>query len=127
MLRKSIAALGLCIALAAGALAPACAPQVDTENYAGQWELAYGSEEGLDTDSIALAKSLGSSVILDLQDNGTGTLDLYGEVSNLTWTASSNTEGNIRIDGMGDASMQLQDGGLSISDSEDGSLTFTRP
>lgn len=127
MLRRSIAVLSLCIALVAGALVAACAPQVDTENYTGQWELAYGSEEGLDTDSIALAKSLGSSVILDLQENGTGTLDLYGEVSNLTWTASSNTEGNIRIDGMGDASMQLEDGSLSISDSEGGSLTFARP
>lgn len=127
MLKRLIAAFGLCFALLAGASAAACAPQVDTGNYVGQWELMYGSEEGLDTDSIALAKSLGSSVILDLQEDGTGTLDLYGEVSNLTWTASSNTEGNLEIDGMGDASMEVQDGSLSIYDSEDGSLTFARP
>lgn len=127
MPKRLIAAFGLCFALLAGAFAVACAPQVDTGNYVGQWELMYGSEEGLDTDSIALAKSLGSSVILDLQEDGTGTLDLYGEVSNLTWTATSNTEGNLKIDGMGDASMEVQDGNLSIYDSEDGSLTFARP
>lgn len=126
MAKRIIVALGLAAALVLGPILAGCAPQVDTENYVGSWELAYGSEEGLDTDTIALAKSMGSSVVLTLNEDGTGSIDMYGDVSTLTWTASSDTEGDIKIEGSSDATMKLEDGNLSIYDSNDGSLTFSR-
>lgn len=127
MVRKAFVALGLCLVMAFGAALVSCGPQVNTDEFIGEWELIYGSEEALDQESIALAKSLGSSVLLTLQDDGSGTLDMYGEVSNLTWTASSDTEGTLKIDGMGDASIELDGETLILSDSDGESLTFARP
>lgn len=99
---------------------------VDKSNYTGDWQLAYGSDENLDADAIELMDSLGLSAILTLNEDGTGSLDAFGKKMDVTWEASSNTEGKITVDG-GEAEMQLADEELSIVDSSGSSMTFKRP
>ncbi len=103
-----------------------CGPNVDKSLYAGEWELQSGSTDSLDADTIALTKSLGSNVILTLNEDGTGSFDLFGEVDEVTWSASSDTEGTVKIGDSNEAKMTLSDGSLDITDATGGSLTFER-
>ena len=112
-------ALALCFALVG------CGG-VDKSNYTGDWKLAYGSDENLDADSIQLMDSLGLSVTLTLKDDGSGSMNLFGENKDVKWEASSNTEGKITLDGS-EAKMQLANNELSIVDSTNASMTFKRP
>lgn len=98
----------------------------DKSSYTGEWNLAYGSDENLDADSIALMDSLGLTVTLTLNDDGTGSLDLFGDKLEAKWEASSNSEGKISLDGS-DAKMTLENGELTILDSTGASMTFKRP
>lgn len=98
---------------------------VDKSNYTGDWKLAYGSDENLDADSLELMDSLGLTVILTLNDDGTGTLNLFGDSMDATWEASSNEEGTIALDDS-DASLKLSGGELTIEDSTGASMTFKR-
>ena len=111
-------ALALCFALVG------CG--ADKSNYTGEWNLAYGSDENLDADSIALMDSLGLTVKLTLNDDGSGTLDLFGETMQAKWEASSNTEGKIALEGS-EAKMTLANGELTITDSTGATMTFKRP
>ena len=99
---------------------------VDKTKYTGDWKLAYGSDENLDADSIQLMESLGLTVTLTLNEDGTGSLDLFGEKTDVKWEASSNTEGKITIDGS-EAKIKLTDSDLTIEDSTGASMTFKRP
>lgn len=128
-LRGLLAAL--CCSLALSCTLVACATHVDMDNYTGDWTLAYGSDENLDADSLALMKSLGLEVTLTLNEDGTGALDLFGDSTPLSWEASSNTEGSLTFEGdendiTGDASIELKDGELTVVDSANASMTFTR-
>ena len=98
----------------------------DKSNYTGEWKLAYGSDPNLDDDSIQLMDSLGMSVMLTLNDDGSGTLDLFGDAKEIKWEASSNTEGKITLDGS-EAKLQLEEGELTIVDKSDATMTFKRP
>ena len=98
----------------------------DKSNYTGEWKLAYGSDPNLDDDSIQLIDSLGMSVMLTLNDDGSGTLDLFGDAKEIKWEASSNTEGKITLDGS-EAKLQLEQGELTIVDKSDATMTFKRP
>ena len=111
-------ALALCFAL------DGCG--ADKSNYTGEWNLAYGSDENLDADSIALMDSLGLKVKLTLNDDGSGTLDLFGETMQAKWEASSNAEGKIALEGS-EAKMTLANGELTITDSTGATMTFKRP
>ena len=102
-----------------------CGGGVDKSNYTGEWKLAYGSDENLDAESIELMRSLGLSVTLTLNEDGSGTLDLFGESSDAKWDAKSNTEGTITLTA-GDGTMKLADGKLTIEDSTGSSMTFER-
>lgn len=98
---------------------------VDKSNYTGDWKLAYGSDENLDADSLELMDSLGLTVILTLNEDGTGALNLFGESMDATWEASSNSEGTITLEGS-EASLKLDNGELTIEDSTGASMTFKR-
>ena len=113
-------ALALCFALVG------CGGGVDKSNYTGDWKLAYGSDENLDSASIDLMDSLGLAVTLTLNEDGTGSLNLFGEVMEAKWEASSNSEGKITLDGS-EATMKLENSELTIVDSTDASMTFKRP
>ncbi len=116
----------LCLALALSFALVGCGGGVDKSNYTGDWKLAYGSDENLDADSIALMESLGLSVKMTLNEDGTGTLELFGDKTDAKWEASSNTEGKITLDGS-EAKMKLENGELTIVDSTNATMTFKRP
>lgn len=99
---------------------------VDKSKYTGDWKLAYGSDENLDAESIQLMESLGLSVTLTLNEDGSGSLDLFGEKMDAKWEASSNTEGKITLDGS-EAKIKLSDAELVIEDSTGSSMAFKRP
>lgn len=124
---KKLLALALSLSLLALMALVACAPKVNTENYTGEWTLAYGSQDGMDAETVTLAKSLGKDVTLTLAEDGTGTLDLFGEEAKLTWVASSDSEGTVMVDDSNDATMKLEDGFLNLYDADGDSLSFARP
>lgn len=124
---KLIAVIVACCLALSATLLGACSPAVDKSAFVGEWQLLEGSTENLDADTVALAGSLGAAVILTLNEDGTGTLDLYGETSDLTWEAASNEEGTIKVADSKKATLQLQDGNLEIVDAKGGTLTFARP
>ena len=113
-------AFALCFALVG------CGGGLDKSNYTGDWKLAYGSDENLDADSIELMNSLGLSVTLTLNEDGTGSLDLFGDKMEAKWEAKDNTEGTITLDG-NEATMKLENEQLTIVDSTNASMTFKRP
>lgn len=117
-------ALALCFALVG------CG--VDKSKYTGEWQLAYGSDENLDADSIALMDSLGLKVVLTLNEDGTGSLDMFGEKLSVSWEAKGNTEGTFTVTDNGtetSADLSLSESGdeLTITDSTGASMTFKRP
>lgn len=116
----------LCVVLALSFALVGCGGEsVDKSKYTGNWQLTSSSSEDLDADSIALMKSLGLEVKLTLNEDGTGMLDMFGDERDLTWDATSNTDGKMTISG-NETTMKLADNELTIADVDKASLTFTR-
>lgn len=126
MIGKLKIVTALACALLLGVLTCGCAPSVDAKNFTGAWEFLYGSQEGLNKEEIDMAKSLGSNAVMTLNEDGTGTLDLFGDVTNLTWVATNDTDGSVTVEGSNAASMNVKDDQLILSDSSDRTLTFGR-
>lgn len=126
MTRKVGIIAALCCALVLCFALVGCGGGVDKSKYTGDWKLAYGSDENLDADSIELMNSLGLSVTLTLNEDGTGSMDLFGEKMDAKWEASSNTEGKITLKDS-EAKMKLENDQLTIVDSTNASMTFKRP
>ena len=101
----------------------ACA--VDKTQFIGTWAFESGSEEGLDSESVELMKTFGLEATLTLAEDETGTLNLFGEETPVTWSAKSSTEGTLSLESMGDASMKIDDGRLVLED-KGTSMTFKR-
>ena len=98
---------------------------VDKSAYVGTWDLESGSDESLSADSIELMKSLGLDVTITLKDDGTGSLNLFGEETDLDWEATSSTEGSVSFNG-NSAALKLSDGKLILEDSTGSSMTFKK-
>lgn len=95
------------------------------EAFVGTWELESGTNENLDSESIALMKSLGLEVDLVLAEDGTGALEMFGSSSAITWDAKSATEATVMIDGA-EAGLTLEEDKLTLVDSAGASMTFTK-
>lgn len=115
----------LCCAFALCFTLIGCGGSVDKSNYLGDWQMTSGSDENLDEESIQLMESLGLTVTLTLNEDGTGSLNLFGEATDVTWEAKSNTEGTITYEGE-DAKITLNGDELTLSDDTDASMTFKR-
>lgn len=118
--------IALVCVLVAGTLAFSCAPSATTKDFTGEWELLFGSDEGLDKDTIDMSKSQSSNVILTLEDDGAGNLDIFGDVTNLTWETTNETEGIVTVEGNNAASMKIEDDQLILSNGDESTLTFGR-
>lgn len=122
--------LGIVAALACAfvlcfALVGCGSASVDKTKFIGSWGLESGSDKNLDAESIELMKSLGLEVTLTLNEDGTGKLDLFGEASDVEWTASSATEGKLTLKDQGDADMKIDSDKLVLSDAST-SMTFAK-
>ena len=63
---------------------------------------------------------------LALSDDGTGTLNYLGtDPHSVTWTASSNTEGELSVDG-GTNALALEEGVMTMTDEEGTFMTFVK-
>ena len=128
---KRIGIIAVCALALALSFALVGCGGADKNKYTGEWQLAYGSDENLDADSIALMESLGLKVTLTLDEDGTGSLDMFGQKLSVTWEAKSNTEGTLTVNDNGtdtSADLSLNEGGdeLTITDSTGASMTFKR-
>lgn len=120
-----IAALCFAFALCFTLIGCGGGASVDKSIYTGTWELESGSDENLDAESVELMKSLGLEVTLTLKEDGTGSLDLFGESTDITWEAKSNTEGTITLEGE-KANIKIADSKLTLDDDTGASMTFAK-
>lgn len=98
---------------------------VDKSKFVGSWTLESGSDENLDADSIELMKSLGLEVTLVLNEDDTGSIDMFGQKEDITWEASSATEGKMTMTDAGSANIKIDGDKLVMSD-DSASMTFAK-
>lgn len=116
------AALALALGLAFGL--SACGSDKKAE-YVGDWEIVGLVQSGQPTseDDIALMKSFGLTVTLTLNEDGTGSLNLFGTVNDITWDVSGDSA-TLEMNGS-TAELTLEDGTLRMVQGED-AITFAR-
>lgn len=114
-----VCAFVLCFALVG------CGGSVDKTKFLGTWELESADDENLDAESVELMKSLGLEVTLTLKDDGTGSLNLFGEETEVEWEATSATEGKISMKDTGNANLKVDGDKLVMSD-DSTAMTFAK-
>lgn len=92
------------------------------EVFAGNWKAT--SMTGFDEDDWEFCESLGMSIVLTLEDDGTATISIFGESMDGTWEAKSTTECSITLDG-DEGTATLKDDVLTLGVDED-TVTFTK-
>ena len=99
----------------------------DKAGFVGTWKLTGLVENGeaMSADDLKTLEDLGLSVTLDLKEDGTGTLSLFDDPTEGTWTVTDAETGTFTTEEQGDAPMKLADGVLTMEE-EDTSLTFTQ-
>ncbi|MBR0403822.1 MAG: hypothetical protein IJI68_01270 [Eggerthellaceae bacterium] len=109
----------LCMALSACVL-------TNKSLYVGTWELQDSNGDTFDSDTMELMKTLDVKVTLSLVDDGTGTLNYLGtDPHSVTWKASSNTEGELSVDGETNK-LSLNEAVLTMTDDEGTYMTFAK-
>ena len=96
------------------------------ENFIGTWELSYMEADGevIDETTIQQMKDYGMTASLILAEDGSASLDVFGEVmSGGTWTATSATEGTVTFEGS-TVPMTLSDQTITLA-SNGTSMRFT--
>ena len=99
---------------------------VDKSQYVGTWSLESSNDETFDSNTISMMKSLDLDVTLTFREDGTGVLDMMGNDSHdVTWEASSSTEGTATLDGA-TSKIELADDTLSLVDGNGMTMTFKK-
>lgn len=125
--KKSALAFLTCVLALAFALTGCSGGGKDPKaNFVGSWELSGGTSEGeeLTEEYMEMFKEWGISRILVLDEDGTGSLDLFSEVSDLKWEAKDATTASITV-GKDTTDVKLEDGKLILEEGED-KLIFTK-
>lgn len=107
-------AVALCLALVGCSSGGGSASADPEEPYVGYWTLVEGNIEGTDVvELLDQFSSLGieESFIVHLEAGGTGEIDMFGEVEDITWDASA-------------ATMTIEGEEQSITIDENGQLKF---
>lgn len=125
--KKSVLAFLTCVLALAFALTGCSGGGKDPKaNFVGSWELSGGTSEGeeLTEEYMEMFKEWGVNIILVLNEDGTGSLDLFSEVDDLKWEAKDATTASITV-GKDATDVKLKDGKL-ILEEDDGNLVFTK-
>lgn len=125
--KKSVLAFLTCVLALAFALTGCSGGGKDPKaNFVGSWELSGGTTEGeeLTDEYMDMFEEWGISCILVLDEDGTGSLDLFSEVSDLKWEAKDATTASITVD-KETTDVKLEDGKLVLEDGED-KLIFSK-
>ena len=126
--KKGIIALLSCVFALCLALV-GCGGNSEADNkaaFTGTWDLVEMSQgnEVTGSDELNTLKSLGLEVYVNLNEDGTSALVLFGEVINGTWQATSTTAGTITMEGQ-NVNMSIADSKLSF-EQEGAKLTFQK-
>ena len=114
-------ACALCFSLA-GCLGAS----VDKSLYTGEWTLVSSNNDNLDEKTVEFLRSIKAPVELNLKEDGSGSLRLPASATkSVTWTAKSNTEGTVTLDG-DELKMTLNNEQITLTDSAKVTLTFAR-
>lgn len=91
---------------------------------AGYWELESGksSTEEITAEDVAFMKSIGVQFVLQLAEDGTGVIDIFGDVENITWDKNKAT---LSYDGA-TCNLKLDGDALVVSDNSMGDLKFKK-
>ena len=125
--KKCVLAFLTCVLALAFALTGCSGGSKDPKaNFVGSWELSGGTLEGeeLTDEYMDMFEEWGISCILVLDEDGTGSLDLFSEVSDLKWEAKDATTASITVD-KETTDVKLEDGKLVLEDGED-KLIFSK-
>lgn len=125
--KKSVLAFLTCVLALAFALTGCSGGGKDPKaNFVGSWELSGGTSEGeeLTEEYMEMFKEWGVNIILVLNEDGTGSLDLFSEVDDLKWEAKDATTASITV-GKDTTDVKLEDGKLILEEGED-KLIFTK-
>ncbi len=125
--KKSVLAFLTCVLALAFALTGCSGGGKDPKaDFVGSWELSGGTTEGeeLTDEYMDMFEEWGISCILVLDEDGTGSLDLFSEVSDLKWEAKDATTASITVD-KETTDVKLEDGKLVLEDGED-KLIFSK-
>ena len=95
--------------------------------FAGTWDLVGMVQDGTETSQsdLEMLSSLGLDVYLDLNDDGTAALVLFGESMAGSWEATSVTSGTLSLDGSDPVEMVIDGENLKMTENES-SLTFAK-
>ena len=90
------------------------------KNFIGSWKMVSAESGGevLDSASLELMESMNMSVSLELNEDGTGKLDLYGEESEVKWSAKDAQTASITVDGQ-TTDAKLENGQLHLAEDGD--------
>lgn len=135
MRKRSLIAVALCciLALALGLVGcgdgaeKAADPVADSKAaFTGTWDLSGMVENGepVAQEDLDIVKSLGLEIYLELNEDGTATLELAGSSLSGKWTPKTATEADISFD---DETITMTIDGGTLSMEQDGSrLEFTK-
>lgn len=94
--------------------------------FTGTWDLVEMDQNGQVTgsDDLETLKSLGLEVYVNLNQDGTAALVLFGDAMEGTWEAASTTAGTLTLEGQ-QVNMTIEDSKLKF-EQEGASLTFQK-
>lgn len=124
--KKSVLAFLTCVLALAFALTGCSGGKDPKANFVGSWKLSGGTLEGeeLTDEYMEMFEEWGLSCILVLDEDGTGSLDLFSEISDVKWEAKDATTATITADG-DSQDMKLKDGKL-VLEADGDELVFTK-
>ena len=123
-MKKRLAALLACCLIAALAVLAGCAggggassqaTEADKAAFVGSWDLYEMEDQSTKTsaEEVETFKQLGLTITLDLNDDGTAALNMFGDAVNGTWEAKARGAAEVVING-DTAPMTLADDILSL-------------
>lgn len=125
--KKSVLAFLTCVLALAFALTGCSGGGKDPKaNFVGSWKFSGGTLDGeeLTDEYMDMLEEWGVNCILILDEDGTGSLDLFLEVVDLKWEAKDATTATITADG-DSQDMKLKDGKL-VLEADGDELVFTK-
>ena len=116
----------LCLALVGCGGGGGNSAEANKAAFTGTWNLVEMNQDGQVTgsDDLETLKALGLEVYVNLNEDGTAALVLFGEAMEGTWEATSATAGSITLEGQ-QVSMTIEDSKLKF-EQEGASLTFEK-
>ena len=127
MTKKGVIALMACVfALCLALVGCGDNAAANKAAFTGTWDLVEMNQDGQVTgsDDLETLKSLGLEVYVNLNEDGTAALVLFGEAMNGNWEATSTTAGTITLDNQ-KVDMTIEDSKLKFAQ-ENASLTFQK-